>query len=210
MDPPRAPDLDISNLREQPENPSDLERTTGFEPATPPRQGSSAGSSDLRCCPDLVDLVSLLILAGVPERPGVLAGPDGARARGIHHAVERHGLGRDQPSHRCRVSRSPGDSAATGRTTGESPTSLDRPPQSGLPQLGALGRGLLLSAARSSDGVGCPTESSSDHLSSELARWGRYLCRREGIERKDAGERSHARGRRSHPRKGQIFGDGVP
>jgi hypothetical protein len=27
----------------------------------------------LRCCPDLVDLVSLLILAGVPERPGVLA-----------------------------------------------------------------------------------------------------------------------------------------
>jgi hypothetical protein len=34
MDPPRAPDLDISNLREQPENPSDLERTTGFEAAT--------------------------------------------------------------------------------------------------------------------------------------------------------------------------------
>jgi hypothetical protein len=44
----------------------------------------------LRYCPDLVDLVSLLILAGVPERPGVLAGPDAARARGIHHAVERH------------------------------------------------------------------------------------------------------------------------
>ena len=34
---------------------------------------------------------------------------------------------------------------------------------------------------------------------------GRYLCRREGIERKDAGERPHARGRALAPAKGQIW-----
>jgi hypothetical protein len=34
---------------------------------------------------------------------------------------------------------------------------------------------------------------------------GARLCRREGIKRKDAGEVSHARGRRSHQRNGQIW-----
>jgi hypothetical protein len=47
MDPPRAPGLDISNLRKQPENPSDMERTTGFEPAIPPWQ-AGPGPNEMR------------------------------------------------------------------------------------------------------------------------------------------------------------------
>lgn len=79
-----------------------------------------------------------------------------------------------------------------------SPTSMNRPPGP-WPQLGR--RTARAETARTAW---------IQWKSSELARRGKIPLSAGGDRKEGCWGRSHARGRRSHPRKGQILGDGVP
>ena len=50
--------------------------------------------------PNLLDLETLLSFVGVLQRPGVLPSRVRVVSRRLHHPIERHEFGRDQPSHR--------------------------------------------------------------------------------------------------------------
>jgi hypothetical protein len=81
------------------------------------------------------------------------------------------------------------------------PTGMDRLPRSVGHNLVAR---LLLFAPKEHGRRG------SNGSPANLLVGGRYLCRREGIEKEGMRGNDHARGRCSHPRNGQVFGDGVP